>query len=456
MDVDTAISIARVLFWVMCASILFLPLRWAFVCLIVASHLDITTSSFTSSAAIGFENTVRILGLPAILLARMHFVPLKNISWKFPHKVWLALIAYVAAATTWSDFRLSGLKMVAYLVMYFVVYAIFSEAWAAGLLDVKRIRLATLFVIGLAFVQTYEMGNTSGVEDRLTSFSTPQYFAAYLLAALAILVFSEERGVFHYGSCAAILGAIVLAGSRYIFVSAILLFVVSSVRSAIGRHAGFEFKTIWKRALATVIILLLVLSGIISFFPSSRIDDFLRTFVTRDASIEDVGTWAWRLKIYAEIFNQLSGRSASQLFFGSGTSSGAALMLELEPSLYSETGEEAVDGNRVLHNEFLRSLYEWGVPGLMLLLLFLVSICVGFMRRVTSTGGGPALTFIGVFPSILFGLAIENLLAGAVSAAGIGIVLAMTYAWEGVPVPMQEEPRPSDFEIGEGNVQVRI
>jgi hypothetical protein len=32
----------------------------------------------------------------------------------------------------------------------------------------------------------------------------------------------------------------------------------------------------------------------------------------------------------------------------------------------------------------------------------------------------------------------------------------MTYAWEGVPVPMQEEPRPSDFEIGEGNVQVRI
>jgi hypothetical protein len=456
MGVDTAISIARILFWIMCVLVVFLPLRWAFVCLIVASHLDITTSTFTSSAAIGFENSVRILGLPAILLLRMHFLPLKNISWKFPHKVWMALVAYAAIATLWSDFRLSALKMVTYLMMYFVLYAIFSEAWATGLLDVKRIRLATLITIGLALVQTFAMGNTAGVEDRLTSFSTPQYFAAYLLAALAILVFSDERGFFHYASCAAILGAIVLSGSRYIFVSAILLFVVSSLRSAVGRHRGFEFKTIWKRSFATLIMLMVALAGLISYFPSSRIDDFLQTFVARDASIEDVGTWAWRLKIYTEILNQLSQRSPRQLFFGSGTSSGAALMLDLEPSLYSETGDDAVDGNRVLHNEFLRSLYEWGIPGITLLCLFLVSICVAFMKKVTSTGGGPSLTFVGVFPSILFGLAIENLLAGAVSAAGIGIVLAMTYAWEGEPVPVQEERRPSDYEIGHGNVQVRI
>jgi hypothetical protein len=452
MDLE-AMLFARILFWVLCVSMMFVPLRWAFVCLIVASHLDLSTSSFTSASSIGFENSVRILVLPTILLARMHFLPLKNIVWTFSHKLWMALIAYAALAAFWSDFRLSAIKMVAYLVMYFLIYAIFLEAWKARLIEVKVIRMSTLLIIGLALVQTYALGNFAGVEDRLTSFTTPQYFAAYLLAVLAVLVFSEERGLFHYASCMVIVFAIVLAGSRYIFVSTILLFAISSLRSVIGGRKVLEFKLIRRRTITTLAAILLGIGLLVSYFPSSRIDDFLDAFITPNSSIEDVGTWGWRIKIYTEILDQLSQRSPRQLFFGSGTSSGAALMLDLEPGRYVETGEEGVDGNRVLHNEFLRALYEWGIPGISLLCLFLISICVGFTRKIISEGGGPALAFVGVFPSILFGLSIENILAGAVSAGGIGIVLAMTYAWQGVISPLREDAEV--FEISKRNVQAR-
>lgn len=104
-------------------------------------------------------------------------------------------------------------------------------------------------------------------------------------------------------------------------------------------------------------------------------------------------------------------------------------MLDLHPERYAQAGEDAVDGNRVLHSEFLRALYEWGVPGVVLLCLFVATLCVGYAKKAWREGGGRSLAFLGMFPSILFGLAIENLLAGAASAAGIGIVVTMAYAW---------------------------
>jgi len=455
MDLES-IFLARVLFWTLCVALLFVPLRWAFVCLIVAAHLDITTASFTSSNAIGLENTVRIVVLPAILAIRMRLWRVKDVDWGIPQKIWLALIVYASAAAIWSDYRLSALKMVAYLSMYLVLYAMFSEAWAAGLLGVKSIRTAALFTIALAFVQTFLMGNMVGVEDRLTSFSTPQYFAAYLLATLAILIFSEERGLFHYASCALIIVAIVMSGSRYIFVSTILLLVISSLRSMVKGGRGIDFRRIRRRTVGMLAAVAAAVALLISYAPSSRVDDFLDAFIAPNMSIQDVGTWAWRLKIYTEILDQLSQRSARQLFFGSGTSSGAALMLDLEPSLYLQTGEDAVDGNRVLHNEFLRSIYEWGLPGIALLCGFLVSICVAFTRKIKSDGGGPALAFVGVLPSIVFGLAIENLLAGAVSAAGIGIVLALSYSWRLGPSTAPEPAEAEVYEMSGGDAAVGV
>jgi len=56
-----------------------------------------------------------------------------------------------------------------------------------------------------------------------------------------------------------------------------------------------------------------------------------------------------------------------------------------------------VDPNRAMHDEFLRSLYEWGLPGLLLLLLFLgeaVRICVRLIRETDSKEAWAFLAFL--------------------------------------------------------------
>src|SRR5436305_5007797 len=67
---DEALLVVRVLFWVLTAGLALLPMRWATVCLILASHIDITSLTFASATSVGFENTVRIAVLPLLFLAR--------------------------------------------------------------------------------------------------------------------------------------------------------------------------------------------------------------------------------------------------------------------------------------------------------------------------------------------------------------------------------------------------
>jgi len=425
---DEALLVARVLFWIFSAGVLFLPIRWAFFCFIFASHLDITSLSFTSASSIGFENTIRIAGLPMLLLWRTGFAPFKDMSWTLGQKLWLGLVAYAAIAGLWGGFSLSAFKMVVYLAAYFVLYAVFCTAWANRWLDVGLVRLVAWSVIALAIVQTYVLDNAWGApEDRFTSFSTPQYFAACLVALLAILVFSGESGLFHYATCGALILATVLSGSRYVFVSAVVLLVIASFQVVSGREESLQWKLNFRNILITLGLAGAGAAILVSYLPYNRLDELFTAVAADNTSVEDVGTFAWRLGIYEEIFTRLEKRNGPQLLFGSGTSSGAALMLDIDPTHYDQDG---IDANRVLHSEYLRALYEWGIFGLGLLGAFLVVTTVGFAKKMASEGGGPALAFLGVLPSIVIGLAIENVLAGAASAAGVGILLAMTFAWQ--------------------------
>jgi hypothetical protein len=428
---DDVLFIARLLFWIFAAGVLLLPVRWAFFCFILASHMDITSLSFTSASAVGFENTVRIAALPTLLLLRTGFSPFKELTWTLPQKLWLGLVAYAAISGFWSGFALSAAKMVVYLGAYFVLYAIFCSAWAHRWIDIGLMRLVTWCVITLAIFQTFALGNLwGGLEERFTSFSSPQYFAACLVALLAILVFSGERGRFHYATCAALILTIVLSGSRYVFVSAVVLLVLASFQFVSGREGTLQWKPNFRKILMTLGLAVAGAAILVSYLPYNRLDELFTSVAADDASVEDVGTFAWRLGIYEEIFARLEKRDAPQLFFGSGTSSGAALMLDHDPTHYDQDG---IDANRVLHSEYLRALYEWGIFGLGLLCAFLVASIVGFARKMSTEGGGPALAFLGVLPSIVIGLAIENVLAGAASAAGVGILLAMSFAWQMEP-----------------------
>jgi hypothetical protein len=426
---DEALLVGQVLFWVFAAGVVLLPMRWSLFCFILAAHMDITSVSFNSATAVGFENTVRIVGLPLLLLLRTGFAPLRDMNWNVPQKLWLVLTAYAALAGWWSDFPLAAIKMVAYLSAYFVLYVIFCSAWEEGWIDTRLLRLVAWCVIGLGALQTFALGNEwGGPEERFTSFSTPQYFAAFLVAVLAILMFSGERGTFHYATCGALMSAIVFSGSRYVFVSMVALVLIACFQ-VVSRG---EEEVRWKANFRKIIVVLALAGGatavLVSYLPYNRIDELVSVVSDDDGAVEDVGTFAWRLSIYEDILEQLQKRTGPELFLGSGTSSGASLMLNHDPDHYDRDG---IDANRVLHSEFMRAVYEWGILGLGLLLAFLVATTVAFLRKITSDRGGAALAFAGALPSIVIGLAIENILAGAASAGGVGILLAMTYAWKG-------------------------
>jgi hypothetical protein len=439
-----ALLVARVLFWVFAAGVMLLPTRWSLFCFILAAHMDITSLTFNSATAIGFENTVRIGGLPLLLLLRTGFAPLKDITWTLPQKIWLGLVVYAAIAGAWSGFPLAAVKMVAYLVTYFLLFLIFCSAWSEGRIDVGLLRLVAWSVIALAVLQTFVLGDEwGGLEERFTSFSTPQYFAAFLVAVLAILIFSGEKGWFHYATCGGLMLTIVFSGSRYVFVSMVALVIIACFRVVSGGHESLKWKPNLRKMLVTLAVAAAGIAILVSYLPYNRIDELVWAASDDDSTVEDVGTFAWRLGIYEDILEHLEKRTGPELFFGSGTSSGAALMLNHDPDHYDREG---IDANRVLHSEFLRALYEWGVLGLGLLLAFVVATTAGFVKKIAADGGGAALAFAGALPSIVMGLAIENILAGAASAGGVGILLAMTFAWKGEPAASHDVVFDDEFE----------
>jgi hypothetical protein len=415
--------------------------------------MDITSLTFNSATAVGFENTIRIAGLPALLLLRTGFAPLREMTWALPQKIWLGLIAYAAIAGFWGGFPLSAIKMVAYLVAYFVLYLVFCSAWCEHWLDIGLVRLMAWSVIALAVLQTFVLGDEwGGLEERFTSFSAPQYFAAFLVAVLAILMFSGARGWFHYATCGGLMAAIVLSGSRYVFVSMVALAVIGCFQLASGRHGSLRWRPNLRKMLLTLGIAAAGIGILVAYLPYNRIDELVGAVSEDDATVEDVGTFAWRLGIYEDVLEHLEKRTGPELFLGSGTSSGAALMLNHDPDHYDREG---IDANRVLHSEFLRALYEWGIPGLGLLLAFVIATTAGFVQKIAAEGGGTALAFAGALPSIVLGLAIENMLASAASAGGVGILLAMTFAWKGEPVDVWHgawDGTPDEVQDGEIDV----
>ena len=451
---DEALLVARMLFWVFAAGVLLLPMRWSLFCFILAAHMDITSLTFNSATAVGFENTIRIVGLPALLLLRTGFAPLKDMTWTLPQKIWLGLIVYAAIAGLWGGFPLAAIKMVAYLVAYFVLYLVFCSAWCERWLDIGMVRLVAWSVIALAVLQTFVLGDEwGGLEERFTSFSAPQYFAAFLVAVLAILMFSGARGWFHYATCGGLMAAIVLSGSRYVFVSMVALAVIGCFQLASGRHGSLRWRPNFRKMLLTLGIAAAGIGILVAYLPYNRIDELVGAVSEDDATVEDVGTFAWRLGIYEDVLEHLEKRTGPELFLGSGTSSGAALMLNHDPDHYDREG---IDGNRVLHSEFLRALYEWGIPGLGLLLAFVVATTTGFVQKIAAEGGGPALAFAGALPSIVLGLAIENMLASAASAGGVGILLAMTFGWKGEPVDVGHEAWDGVHdEVSDGEIDIR-
>jgi O-antigen ligase len=422
---DFAISIASLLFWLLAGVALLAPARWALFSYLLLTQIDLSGPTFASASTMGWDNAFRIVVIPTVLLLRcrskapLPAMPARISRW------WLLFVAYVAVAALWSPFPLSALKMVGYLYCYSVLFILFRRAWVESWFS-GRFLIANLgLALWIAAVQTYALGDPVSVEGRFSTFDDPQNFAAYLISIAAIVWFETEEGALRWLALAAAAGGILLTGSRYVLIGLGILLVLSSLRQWFEQGATERLRGLFKRILYVAGAILILVALLVHFAPENRLNELVSYAATSSSSYEDVGTFAWRVLIYEEAADQLLNRSLPGLLFGSGTSSAGNVKIDAYSASFSP---DDVDANRSMHNEFLRAIYEWGIVGLVLMLGFLVSTFLSCWRRAKTTKEGRALAYVALFPTLVLGLGVENILANAGHPAGTGYLLAFTFS----------------------------
>jgi hypothetical protein len=382
--------------------------------------------TFASASTIGIGGALNVVVLPAILIAKLKFSPL-GIIWKSKIlRYWVTFTVYVAVSSLLTDYLTSALKMVAYIGWYPVVFAIFTSCWRKGYIKHKRISTVFWVFIFLAVIQTYIFGVFSD-GDRFTAFINVQYFGVFLSSFMVYFVYKKNNFINSLSALVAVV-SIVLSGSRYVLLSAIFIILfywfLRKYKSRLNLHdlIDVSLKTLF---LALTVIASVSLIPLI--FPGSRINELLVKALLSGGGYEAVGTLAWRVGMYIEAIDQIEGRNIIGYLFGSGTSSAAEVGLEYRPDRYSVGG---IDANRIVHNEYLRALYEWGVMGLCLMVYSIFGSFVALSKMYFNMDIHDSLPFISLFPLVAGSLLIENALAGSGSIAGVSYVLfsSMAYA----------------------------
>lgn len=426
-------GIEQALFWLFAAGVLFLRPRWAVLCMLLAGNVDVIRPGFVATAGVGWQNAVETLILPVILFLRLTNFSMPKIKWGTPARLWGALTAYAALSILWSPFKLSGVKMVAYLSAWFILYVTFYLVWRRGLLDQKIVIGAVWGSLALACLQTYVAGDPfGGLTHRFTSFTGTNSFAPFLMCLLALLLFSKGGvGILRTASILACLVGLVLVGSRYALIgAALLLFVRGLIKAkALRRGGGLRLAPIMGGLAIAVLVFVGFRVVMAQAMPKSRLNQLLD--ITSKPQLADKGTFGFRLVMYAEVISRLSHRSALGWIFGTGTSSGGTILFPSSQRTYNNS-PASLDPNRTIHDEFLRAVYEWGLIGLGLglaLCLYTVRSCWRRGVKEQSLAGFAALS---VLPIIFLALLIENPLAGPASAEGLGYLLVLTYGFTAV------------------------
>jgi len=425
--------VAELLFWIFAGGVIFLPVRWSLFCLFLVMQVDVSVPGFVGTSSIGWENAVKALALPALVLWRVVPANSRKIVWTKSAYLWAAFMFYVVLATIWSPYKIAAAKMVGYLLCYLVLFWVLYWSWCRRLIDAKLVSLALWGSLTLGFLQTFVMGNPMNPEEkgRFTSFCWPQEFAPWLVSALAILMFWQGQIRFRKISIVCCIVAIVMTGSRFSFLGlACFLFVVW-----LRRAPKFTVISLAKSVSTTGVVLLVLCAGVLYATPTSRLRELLLFGTNEYQSVTDVGTFGSRLVTYQAVLSDVSSGGLPGLFFGVGTSTGTESVVK--HNLVATIGfshEDLVDPNRALNSDFVRVLYEWGIVGMSLGLILVVRLIGWAWRLAVRKRSAPGFALLGLVPTILLGLIVENVLAGAASPLGVGFLLVATWAFaEGRP-----------------------
>ena len=426
MGMNYALTVAQWVFWPLCICVALLPLRFGLPAYMLLAQVDPTGPDFSSLTGIGLANLVKVIVLPSLFYFRLRHNKTSDLVSAPFSMIWLAFVGYVTIASVWSPFQLSALKMVGYLCSYTLLFVVFVKGWRRGWFNGHTITVVAWTSLLIAVVQTYSLGNYYGTSPdgtpyatQFTTFIDAQSFAPFLLALLVFEFVRGKKGQLRSVTCLALILGIILAGSRYVVVATILSFIAVYLGRALIDRGSVNIRLLIKVASVTVVLVVGLALSVMRYLPASRLNELLRATVSPQENVEDVFDFGWRLKLYSELGDAFQAQSLGRMIVGSGTSSGKTLMLQFDPTY----GEETDDANRVIHSEFLRALYEWGISGFVLFLLFLVAITRSCVREFLRSKSSSALVCMAFLPGIIIGLAIENILAAPARPNGVAYVL---------------------------------
>jgi len=407
------------LFVLFALGVVFLPTRYALLCWFLSAHLDLSGSQWASASAIGWGNTVRVIGLPTVLLVRIGLRRCLNLSYPATSfRAFLLFTLYVGVASLWSSFPISALKQFGYLYGYVVGFLILRWAWDQGILTYRLMWYAVIGSMALGIFRLWLQGEHV---ERFSSFTSPQSYAEFLVAVLCILLYDPQlRATTKTIYGVVVVYLVLLSGSRIGLIGAIACILVFLLYMAI--QVNRTARLISYVGLVVLTVVVMATSSIVaseSVGWSFRALDLLGV-VSGKYELSDIGTFAFRLGMWEAALTLYQHFETYEWIFGRGTSSSAEVAL-----FFSERYDPlTIDANRVMHNEFLRAFYEWGFLGLVALVGFLM-VLVWFGINLLRRGSyRRAFLLFSFLPMLYLSLLTENIIAAG-GANGIAFLAVL-------------------------------
>ncbi|HZS56622.1 MAG TPA: O-antigen ligase family protein [Bryobacteraceae bacterium] len=398
----------------------FAPLRWAIVSYLLLACVDF----HNTRDSIGILNAFRGLAVPLYLLWRLRAQAGHRAITLAPI-AWCLLVVYVGVASFWSYFPLAAAKLVGEMIGSLLIAFVFLRAAKGNYIWTGMVVPITAGTILVGAVQFVYSRHTLGGENRFSGFTPAQAFAAFIVAlyclALSGPYFSRRARVI---TCGSLLLCLLFNGSRLWFIGAVFASVIAFLLSNIKVWCKILVVALIPLCVSTVIIFReSVMTALQEVAASNRIAAAIVDTEAGDYESNGLGTLRFREIVNKAVIDQVGKSSLTELVFGHGTSNGAAVTGSIFHGYASY-----VDPNRMLHNEYFRVLYEWGLAGLSLWLLFLGSIVVYTLNGWRRDKVGYAKPLLIYLPALLVSLSGENIIAGAGNATSIGFLLLLGFA----------------------------